>query len=135
MSKTYAHYTESTKRNIVAAVRSGLNIRGMEKRLSIPESTISQWVHSPRYSDIAPASEEVLTAIPSLPWSRDHAYGFSFMFLCLYGKMNETKCNSGRNDMKTISTLEKINHLLTEQFAIDYGCTVEDFICPQLSIP
>ena len=29
--------------------------------------------------------------------------------------------------MKTISTLEKINHLLTEQFAIDYGCTVEDF--------
>ena len=67
MSKTYAHYTESTKRNVVAAVRSGLSIRGMGKRLSTPESTISQWVHSPRYSDVAPASEEVLAAIPSLP--------------------------------------------------------------------
>ena len=52
---------------------------------------------------------------------------FCLLFLCLYGKMNEIKCNLGRNDMKTISTLEKINHLLTEQFAIDYGCTVEDF--------
>ena len=49
------------------------------------------------------------------------------IFLCLYGNMNETKWNLVRNDMKTISTLEKINHLLTEQFAIDYGCTVEDF--------
>ena len=71
MSKTYAHYTESTKRNVVAAVRSGLSRRGMGKRLSIPESTISQWVHSPRYSDIAPASEEVLAAIPSLPCPED----------------------------------------------------------------
>ena len=67
MSKTYAHYTESTKRNVVAAVRSGLSIRGMGKSLIIPDSTISQWVHSPRYSDVAPASEEVLKAIPSLP--------------------------------------------------------------------
>ena len=67
MSKTYAHYTESTKRNVVAAVRSGLSIRGMGKRLSIHESIISQWVHSPRYSDVAPASEDVLAAIPSLP--------------------------------------------------------------------
>ena len=38
MSKTYAHYTESTKRNVVAAVRSGLSIRGLGKRLSIPET-------------------------------------------------------------------------------------------------
>ena len=67
MSKTYAHYTESTKRNVVAAVRSGLSIRGMGKRLSIPKFTISQWVHSPRYSDVAPASEEV----PSLPCSEN----------------------------------------------------------------
>ena len=77
MSKTYAHYTESTNRNVVAAVRSGLTIRGMGKRLSIPESTISQWVHSPRYSDFAPASEEVLAAIPSLPCSEnDSPTGF-----------------------------------------------------------
>ena len=77
MSKTYSHYTESTKRNVVAAVRSGLSIRGMRRRLSIPESTISQWVHSPRYSDVAPASEEVLTAIPSLPCSEnDSPTGF-----------------------------------------------------------
>ena len=77
MSKTYSHYTESTKRNAVAAVRSGLSIRGMGKRLSIPESTISQWVHRPRYSDVAPASEEVLTAIPSLPCSEnDSPSGF-----------------------------------------------------------
>ena len=77
MSKTYSHYTESTKRNVVAAVRSGLSIRGMGKRLSIPESTISQWVHSPRYSDVASASEEVLAAIPSLPCSEnDSPSGF-----------------------------------------------------------
>ena len=77
MSKTYAHYTESTKRNVVAAVRSGLSRRGLGKRLSIPETTISQWVHSPRYSDVAPASEEVLTAIPSLPCSEnDSPSGF-----------------------------------------------------------
>ena len=48
MGKNYAHYTDSTKKNVVAAVRSGL---------SIPLSTISQWVHDPRYSDVAPASE------------------------------------------------------------------------------
>ena len=29
--------------------------------------------------------------------------------------------------MKTGNTAGKINLLLTEQFAIDYGCTVEDF--------
>lgn len=29
--------------------------------------------------------------------------------------------------MKTENTAGKINLLLTEQFAIDYGCTVEDF--------
>lgn len=57
MSKNYAHYTDSTKKNVVAAVRSGLSIRGIGKRLSIPLSTISQWVHDPRYSDVAPASE------------------------------------------------------------------------------
>ena len=57
MSKNYAHYTDSTKKNVVDAVRSGLSIRGIGKRLSIPLSTISQWVHDPRYSDVAPASE------------------------------------------------------------------------------
>lgn len=66
MSKNYAHYTDSTKKNVVAAVRSGLSIRGIGKRLSIPLSTISQWVHDPRYSDVAPASEEVLAAIPPI---------------------------------------------------------------------
>ena len=71
MGKNYAHYTDSTKKNVVAAVRSGLSIRGLGKRLSIPETTISQWVHSPRYSDVAPASEEVLAAIPSLPCPED----------------------------------------------------------------
>ena len=77
MSKTYAHYTESTKRNVVAAFRSGLSIREMGKHLRIPKSTISQWVHSPRYSDVTPASEEVLTAIPSLPCSEnDSPTGF-----------------------------------------------------------
>ena len=45
MGKNYAHYTDSTKKNVVAAVRSGLSIRGIGKRLSIPLSTISQWVH------------------------------------------------------------------------------------------
>ena len=29
--------------------------------------------------------------------------------------------------MRTIDNLETINHLITEQFAIDYGCTVADF--------
>ena len=77
MGKNYAHYTDSTKKNVVAAVRSGLSIRGIGKRLSIPLSTISQWVHDPRYSDVAPASEEVLTAIPSLPCSEnDSPSGF-----------------------------------------------------------
>lgn len=66
MSKNYAHYTDSTKKNVVAAVRSGLSIRGIGKRLSIPLSTISQWVHDPRYSDVAHASEEVLAAIPPI---------------------------------------------------------------------
>ena len=29
--------------------------------------------------------------------------------------------------MKTENTAGKINQLLTEQFAIDYGCSVSDF--------
>ena len=33
--------------------------------------------------------------------------------------------------MKTENTAGKINQLLTEQFAIDYGCSVSDFYCKE----
>ena len=33
--------------------------------------------------------------------------------------------------MKTENTAGKINQLLTEQFAIDYGCPVIDFCCKE----
>ena len=33
--------------------------------------------------------------------------------------------------MKTENTAGKINQLLTEQFAIDYGCSVIDFCCKE----
>ena len=33
--------------------------------------------------------------------------------------------------MKTENTEGKINQLLTEQFAIDYGCSVIDFCCKE----
>ena len=57
-------YTEEFRRNAVAVVRAGYGITNLAKRLHVPPSSIRNWVGNPRYSDIAPADEELLARIP-----------------------------------------------------------------------
>lgn len=58
-------YNEEFKTNVVSVVRSGYSVSALAKRLSIPPTSITNWVHHPKYSEVQPASEEVLAALPA----------------------------------------------------------------------
>ncbi|MBR1583297.1 MAG: transposase [Spirochaetales bacterium] len=57
-------YTEEFKRNAVSVVRAGYSVPSMARRLNVPESTIRNWASHPRYQEVEPATEELLTQIP-----------------------------------------------------------------------
>ena len=57
-------YTEEFRRNAVAVVRSGYGLTSLAKRLSIPPTTIRNWLGDPRYSDVAPAGNDLISKLP-----------------------------------------------------------------------
>ena len=57
-------YTEELRRNAVAVVRSGYGLTSLAKRLSIPPTTIRNWLGDPRYSDVAPAGKDLISKLP-----------------------------------------------------------------------
>jgi len=57
-------YTEEFRKNAVAVVRSGYGIANLAKRLHVPPSSIRNWMEHPRYSDVPPATDELLAMLP-----------------------------------------------------------------------
>lgn len=70
MKRELRHYEESTKVNVVAAVRSGLSQSSIACRLGIPSTTVQQWVENPKNGDVGPASKDVLAALPPVESSQ-----------------------------------------------------------------
>ena len=56
----YNHYPEQTKRNVVAVYRAGVRASTISRTLSIPRSTIKNWIESKEYIDVLPADETIL---------------------------------------------------------------------------
>ena len=56
----YNHYPEQTKRNVVAVYRAGVRASTVSRTLSIPRSTIKNWIESKEYMDVLPADETIL---------------------------------------------------------------------------
>ena len=56
----YNHYPEQTKRNVVAVHRAGVRASTISRTLSIPRSTIKNWIESKEYIDVLPADETLL---------------------------------------------------------------------------
>ena len=56
----YNHYSEQTKRNVVAVYRAGVRASTISRTLSIPRSTIKKWIESKEYMDVLPADETIL---------------------------------------------------------------------------
>ena len=56
----YNHYPEQTKRNVVAVHRAGVRASTISRTLSIPRSTIKNWIESKEYMDVLPADETIL---------------------------------------------------------------------------
>ena len=56
----YNHYPEQTKRNVVAVHRTGVRASTISRTLSIPRSTIKNWIESKEYMDVLPADETIL---------------------------------------------------------------------------
>ena len=56
----YNHYPEQTKRNVVAVHRAGVRASTISRTLSIPRSTIKNWIESKEYIDVLPADETIL---------------------------------------------------------------------------
>ena len=56
----YNHYPEQTKRNVVAVHRAGVRASTISRTLSIPRSTIKNWIESKEYMDVPPADETIL---------------------------------------------------------------------------
>lgn len=56
----YNHYPEQAKRNVVAVHRAGVRASTVSRTLSIPRSTIKNWIESKEYMDVLPADETIL---------------------------------------------------------------------------
>lgn len=56
----YNHYPEQTKHNAVAVYRAGVRASTISRTLSIPRSTIKNWIESKGYMDVLPADENIL---------------------------------------------------------------------------
>ena len=56
----YNHYPEQTKHNAVAVYRAGVRASTISRTLSIPRSTIKNWIESKEYIDVLPADETLL---------------------------------------------------------------------------
>ena len=56
----YNHYPEQTKHNVVAVHRAGVRASTISRTLSIPRSTIKNWIESKEYMDVLPADETIL---------------------------------------------------------------------------
>ena len=56
----YNHYPEQTKQNVVAVHRAGVRASTISRTLSIPRSTIKNWIESKEYMDVLPADETIL---------------------------------------------------------------------------
>ena len=56
----YNHYPEQTKRNVVAVYRAGVRASTISRTLSIPRSTIMNWIESKEHMDVLPADETIL---------------------------------------------------------------------------
>lgn len=71
MKRTVTHYPEETKKNVVAAVRSGISQNSIARRLGIPSTTVNQWMRSQKYAGIASAAQNVMEALPADPNAKD----------------------------------------------------------------
>ena len=56
----YNHHPEQTKHNVVAVYRTGVRVSTISRTLSIPRSTIKNWIESKEYMDVLPADETIL---------------------------------------------------------------------------
>ena len=56
----YNHHPEQTKHNVVAVYRAGVRASTISRTLSIPRSTIKNWIESKEYMDVLPADESIL---------------------------------------------------------------------------
>ena len=56
----YNHHPEQTKHNVVAVYRAGVRASTISRTLSIPRSTIKNWIESKEYMDVLPADETIL---------------------------------------------------------------------------
>ena len=56
----YNHYQEQTKHNVVAVYRAGVRASTISRTLSIPRSSIKNWIESKEYMDVLPADETIL---------------------------------------------------------------------------
>ena len=56
----YNHYPEQTKSNVAAVYRAGVRASTISRTLSIPRSTIKNWIESKEYMDVLPADETIL---------------------------------------------------------------------------
>lgn len=56
----YNHYPEQTKHNAVAVYRAGVRASTISRTLSIPRSTIKNWIESKEYMDVLLADETIL---------------------------------------------------------------------------
>lgn len=57
-------YSEEFRTNVVAVVRSGFGIEKLAKRLSIPPTSVRNWVKNPKYANVLPAGEDLLSKLP-----------------------------------------------------------------------
>ena len=56
----YKHYPEQTKHNAGAVYMAGVRASTISRTLSIPRSTIKNWIESKEYMDVLPADETIL---------------------------------------------------------------------------
>ena len=77
----YNHYPEQTKRNVVAVHRAGVRPPTISRTLSIPRSTIKNWIESKEYMDVLPADETILghfntnTLLPAKAEKKANGFG------------------------------------------------------------
>lgn len=55
------------KRNVVAAIKSGISQLSISRRFGIPATTVLQWRKNPKYADVQPAGQNILEALPPDP--------------------------------------------------------------------